>query len=164
MAALIRVGLISDTHGVLDPRVHHAFEGVDVIVHAGDVCRESVLFELETIAPGVIAVAGNCDIPSAMPGWDLPFTARTSILGTRILVIHDVHSLGRTPDDVDVVVCGHSHVPSTQWHGRVLVVNPGSASQRRRQPSRSVGIVEIAEGERPAARIVMLDDVAPPPL
>ena len=54
---------------------------------------------------------------------------------------------------------GHSHIPSVQEHGDVLVVNPGSASQRRRMPSRSVAILELAEGSRPTARIVMLDDV-----
>ncbi len=66
--------------------------------------------------------------------------------------------LGPIPDGVDVVVRGHSHIPSVQSHGDVLVVNPGSASQRRRQPSRSVAILELAEGGPPTARIVALDE------
>jgi len=160
-ARVVRVGLISDTHGRLDARVIAAFAEygpVVAIVHAGDIGSDpSVLWELEAIAP-VTAVLGNCDF--AIPGFELSGIARTCVAGTRILVIHDFADLGPIPDDVDVVVRGHSHVPGVQEHGDVLVVNPGSASQRRRMPSRSVGILECAPGQRPLARIVMLDDVA----
>lgn len=155
-----RVGLISDTHGVLDPRVEAAFstEGpLAAIVHAGDVGpTPAILWELEAIAP-VTAVQGNCD--PDYPGLRLDLKARTTVAGTRILVIHDLHDLGPIPDGVDVVVRGHSHIPAIEWHGDVLVVNPGSASQRRRMPSRSVGVLDLAPGQRPSARIIMLDDV-----
>jgi len=157
---IARVGLISDTHGKLDPRVLDAFAGVDAILHAGDVGADSVLYELQAIAPLLTAVMGNCDYDDF--GWDLRLQARTTIADVTFLVIHDLHDLGRTPDGVDVVVCGHSHRPSIQYHGLVLVVNPGSASQRRREPSRSVGIVEIAEDGGVTASIVALDDIAPP--
>lgn len=158
----VRVGLIADTHGHLDPRVKTVFaeEGPLVaIVHAGDIGADrQLLWELETVAP-VTAVLGNTDHP--LLGFDLAAIARTTVAGTRILVIHDLADLGPVPADVDVVVRGHSHVPSVQEHGEVLVVNPGSASQRRRMPSTSVAILELAEGRRPSARIVMLGDVAP---
>ncbi len=154
----MKVGLISDTHGVLDPRVHEAMAGVDAIVHAGDVGTDAVLYELETIAT-VTAVLGNCDY--GIPGFDLSLMAKTTIGGVRVLVIHDIHDLGEVPDDVDVVVCGHSHRPSIQQVGRVLVVNPGSASQRRLMPSRSVGLLEITGSGDLNARIVLLDDKAP---
>jgi putative phosphoesterase len=158
---VVRVGLISDTHGFLDPRVLTVFadEGpLAAIVHAGDIgATADVLWLLETVAP-VTAVLGNCDL--ALPGFELSGLARTTIAGVHILAIHDVTDLGPVPDGVDVVVRGHTHVPSVQEHGRVLVVNPGSAGQRRRMPSRSVGILELAQGRRPSARIVMLDDVA----
>jgi putative phosphoesterase len=156
-----RVGLISDTHGHIDPRVLDVFadEGpLAAIVHAGDIGSDpSVLWQLEAIAP-VTAVLGNCDYE--IPGYDLAGLARTTVNGTRILAIHDFGDLGPMPGDVDVVVRGHSHAPSVAEHGDVLVVNPGSASQRRRMPSRSVAILELARGSRPVARIVMLDDVA----
>lgn len=154
---VIRVGLISDTHGVVDPRVHVALAGVDVIVHAGDVCKDSVLYELQTIAPRLEGVMGNCDRDTY--GWDLRHILRITVGGVRFLVIHDIHDLGPIPADVDVVVCGHSHQPMIQWRGRVLVVNPGSASQRRRMPSRSVAVLEIDEAGDVAPTIVMLDDV-----
>jgi len=157
----INVGLVSDTHGVLDARVHEALAGVDAIVHAGDVCKDAVLYELEGIAP-VTAVLGNCD-EYGVPGFDLPAVARLTLGGVRLLVIHDIHDLGPVPDDVDVVVCGHSHMPGVQWFGRALVVNPGSSSQKRLMPSRSVGLLEIAEGGELSARIIALDDLAEQP-
>lgn len=157
---MVRVGLISDTHGVLDPRVAEAFESeapLAAIVHAGDIGQTAAVYwELEAIAP-VTAVQGNCD--PRFPGLDLSSIAVTTIAGVRILAIHDFTDLGPIPGDVHVVVRGHSHIPSVQWHGDVLVVNPGSASQRRRMPSRSVAVLDLAQGERPSARIIMLDDL-----
>ncbi len=158
---VVRVGLISDTHGVLDPRVLTAFaeEGpLAAIVHAGDIgSRPDVIWELEAIAP-VTAVMGNCDV--ALPGIDLGDIARLTVAGIRILAIHDLGDLGPIPAGIGVVVRGHTHSPSVRWHGDVLVVNPGSASQRRRAASRSVAILELAEGQLPAVRIVELDDIA----
>jgi hypothetical protein len=159
---LARVGLISDTHGKVDPRVHDALAGVDAIIHAGDICKDSVLYELQTISPNITAVLGNCDLEEY--GWDLRLQARVDISGVRFLVIHDLHDLGPIPDNTDVVVCGHSHQPSVQYHGRVLVVNPGSASQRRRMPSRSVAIAEIFEDAHVDVHTVQLDQLAPPPV
>jgi len=157
-----RVGLVSDTHGRVDPRVHEALAGVDAILHAGDIGADSVLYELQTIAPMLLAVLGNCDYDDY--GWDLRLQAQATVAGAQFLVVHDFHDLGRIPDGTDVVVCGHSHRPSIRYHGLTLVVNPGSASQRRREPSRSVAIVEIAEDGAASARIIALDDVAPPPV
>ena len=154
------VGLISDTHGHLDPRVLAVFvdEGpLAAIVHAGDIGADPcVLWDLEAIAP-VTAVLGNCDYE--LPGFNLDIVACTTVVGARILAVHDFSTLGPIPDGVDVVVRGHSHIPGVQSHGDVLVVNPGSASQRRRQPSRSVAILELVEGRAAEVRIVMLDDV-----
>lgn len=154
---ITRVGLISDTHGRLDPCAVDALKGegpLAAIVHAGDIGSDpALLYELETIAP-VTAVLGNCD--AGMPGFDLAATARVSIAEKTILVIHDLADLGPIPEDVDIVVRGHSHAPSVQWHGQVLVVNPGSATQRRRQPSCSVGILQLAEDRSASARIVFL--------
>jgi putative phosphoesterase len=159
-ATVTRVGLISDTHGRLDPRAVAVLAGeapLAAIAHAGDVGADpQVLWELEAIAP-VTAVLGNCD--AAIPGWDLAGIARLTVAGVRILVVHDFADLGPIPDDVDVVVRGHSHIPGEQLHGATLVVNPGSASQRRRQPSCTIGILELrGDGSLPALRIASLDE------
>lgn len=133
-----------------------AEENVAAILHAGDIGDPAILWELATIAP-VTAVLGNND--HRMPGMDLDGIARTSVGGVRFLVIHDFADLGPIPDDVDVVVCGHTHRPRNERHGRVLVANPGSATQRRRMPHRSVGILDIAdEGAGVTLRVVELPD------
>jgi uncharacterized protein len=156
----VRVGLISDTHGWLDPRAIAAFERAKplaAIMHAGDIGADpQVLYQLEALAP-VTAVLGNCD--AGLPGFDLRGIASLTVAGVLIAVIHDLTDLGPIPDGVDVVVRGHSHVPGVQWHGHVLVVNPGSASQRRRQPSCTVGVLEIREDGALDVRIVPLDDL-----
>lgn len=138
-----RVGLISDTHGKLDPSVHDVFKGVDAILHAGDVCSPHLLDELYVIAP-VAACQGNCDGPQ-YGTQDLPFVVDTTIAGVRFLVVHDFAALGEAPDNVDVVVCGHTHKVRNEWHGRTLVLNPGSPSQSRNHSGHHVGILEIAE-------------------
>jgi uncharacterized protein len=154
---ITRIGLISDTHGWLDPRAVDALQGegpLTAIVHAGDIGADpALLYELEAIAP-VTAVLGNCD--AGLPGFDLAAIARLSVADRTILAIHDLADLGPIPEDVDVVVRGHSHAPSVQWHGQVLVVNPGSATQRRTQPSCTVGVLTLADGVPASARIVSL--------
>lgn len=152
---MVRVGLISDTHSQLDSHVLEVFaeECVVAILHAGDIGRPAILWELEAIAP-VTAVLGNNDY--RMPGFELEAVARTTVAGVRFLVIHDFADLGPIPADVDVVVCGHTHRPRDEWHGSTLVVNPGSASQRRRMPTRTVGVIDIADGARPSLRIISL--------
>jgi len=158
-----RVGLISDTHGWLDPRALEALTReapLAAVVHAGDVGADpQVLWELEAIAP-VTAVLGNCD--SSVAGWSLHGLARLTVAGVRILVLHDLADLGPVPSDVDVIVRGHSHIPGAQWHGGTLVVNPGSASQRRRQPSCTVGVLDIpGAGASAVLRIIALDEFGP---
>ena len=150
------MGLVSDTHGTLDPQVLSIFakENVAAILHAGDIGRPDILWELGTIAP-VTAVLGNNDL--RVPGFDLPMIARVRVGMVRFLVIHDFGDLGAMPRDVDVVVCGHSHRTRTEWRGKVLVANPGSASQRRTMPTRSIGIIDIADGApRVSLRILEL--------
>ncbi len=157
--AATRVGLISDTHGWLDPRAVTALEsaGVSRILHAGDIGGDpDVLYELGAIAP-VTAVLGNCDYQ--VPGFQLEGLARLTIDGTDILVIHDYGDLGPVPDGVDIVVRGHSHRPGEMWQGSTLVLNPGSASQRRSMPSCSVAILDLAEDTEPVFTIVWLDEI-----
>lgn len=152
------IGLISDTHGTLDPRAVAIFaeEEVVAILHAGDIGPPEIIWELATVAP-VTAVTGNCDFH--VPGLDLGFTARVPVEGVRFLVIHDFADLGPIPDDVDVVVCGHTHRPRHEWHGPTLVINPGSASRPRLVPAPTVAILDLsADGSWPTFRLISLED------
>jgi uncharacterized protein len=128
----VRIGVLSDTHGYLDPQVLELFAGVTHIIDAGDVMDPAILRALEAVAP-VTAVAGNLDDPKVM--GDLPREATGEVDGVRFLVGHKPkrllkrivrgkHSLA----DFDLVVWGHEHVPSATWIDGVLHLSPGTAS------------------------------------
>jgi putative phosphoesterase len=126
----LRIGLISDTHGLLRPEALAYLRGSDHIVHAGDICDARVLEELAAIAP-VTAVRGNNDWGT----WTerLRDEERITLGGIVIHVIHDVGQLRIAPraEGIDVVVYGHSHKPQVDHRDGVLFVNPGSAGPRR---------------------------------
>jgi putative phosphoesterase len=148
------IGLISDTHGLVRPQVFTALEGVELILHAGDV-GENVLEDLGAIAP-IEAVWGNTD-PTDDPR--LKQSIERSIGGLRIHVSHG-HELGSpTPErllakyDADVLVYGHTHQQKiVETNGR-LVVNPGAAGPRRFKLQPSVAVLTIDEG-RAAVRVI----------
>ncbi|MDO9557944.1 MAG: metallophosphoesterase family protein [Coriobacteriia bacterium] len=150
----MRVGVISDTHGSLPAAVHDVFAGVDRIIHAGDIGSTAVIAELETIAP-VTAVHGNTDF--AEIAFTLPGRISVAIGSTRFLVGHVLAELVRSgiPDDVDVIVFGHTHVSLVERRSSVLYVNPGSASRSRGGHGHTVAVVEDAVGGL-EARIVGL--------
>ena len=142
------VGLISDTHGLLRPEVAAVFDGVDMILHAGDVGSRDVLDGLERIAP-VTAVRGNVDI-----GLDLPELARLELAGVHVVVVHGDRLASRTPEKVaeahpgaDLVVFGHSHRPLVCRVGDVLFVNPGTAGRRRFRDPVSLARAELRDGD-----------------
>lgn len=126
----VRVGLVSDTHGLLRPEALAALAGSDAIVHAGDIGSGDVLEALAQIAP-LHAVRGNNDGDA----WasSLPETLTVDIGGRRLYVLHDVSDLRIDPRsmNIDVVVSGHSHRPRCERRNGVLFVNPGSAGPRR---------------------------------
>ena len=143
------IGLISDTHGLVRPAVHDALNGVEIILHAGDVGGPEILAELRVIAP-VRAVFGNTD-PPGMP--ELSPSIEMEIGGLRIHVSHGNEVGSPTPErlaaryDSDVVVYGHTHRQLvTQLNGQ-LFVNPGAAGPRRFNLSASVGILRIENGK-----------------
>jgi hypothetical protein len=143
-----RIGLISDTHGLVRPDVHEALAGVALILHAGDVGGAEILDELALIAP-VQAVWGNTD-PPGMPG--LVEALSLTIDGVRIHVQHG-HEVGRpTPEkllaayDEDVLVYGHTHQQLVTEAGGRLVVNPGAAGPRRFHLMPSVAVLTIEAG------------------
>lgn len=151
-----RIGLISDTHGLVRPDVFDALEGVELILHAGDV-GDGVLEELATIAP-VIAVYGNTD-PADDP--QLTKTIDRTFGGVRIHVSHG-HELGSpTPErllakyDADVIVYGHTHQQKIVEADGRLVVNPGAAGQRRFKLKPSVAVLTIEDGKA-SVRVVEL--------
>lgn len=126
----LRVGLISDTHGLLRPEVAAYLRGSDCIVHAGDICDPGILERLAEIAP-VTAVRGNNDRgPWAQ---QLRTSERLQLGGVSLHAIHDLAELDIDPAvaGVRVVVSGHSHKPLVEQRGSVLYVNPGSAGPRR---------------------------------
>ena len=150
------VGVLSDTHGTLDERVVSLFTdaGVDHIVHAGDIGSQSVLLDLEAIAP-LTAVRGNMD--PAVLGIPLPERAAPVLGGLRFLVIHEPERLRAAPitSDTALVIVGHTHRPRVRDTGAYLLVNPGSASMPRGPEGATVALVEISGG-LPFARIVPL--------
>ncbi len=151
---MTRVGVISDTHGLLRPEAVAFLRGSDRIVHAGDIGNAAVLTELATLAP-VTAVRGNNDCG----GWAdaVGETATVDVDGVGIYVVHDLADLRRTPAPraCRVVVSGHSHKPVVTERDGVLHLNPGSAGPRRFRLPIAVAELEISDGHV-RARIVEL--------
>lgn len=149
-----RIGLISDTHGLVRPQALEWLRGSDFIVHAGDIVQPAILQALATIAP-VTAVRGNNDHGPWAEA--LPATALLQAEDVGIWVLHDIADLRRhpAPPGARVVVCGHSHKPGIGQQGGLLVVNPGSAGPRRFKLPVSVGELRI-EGDRVQPRTIEL--------
>ena len=146
-----RIGVISDTHGYLDPRVLELFAGVDHIIHAGDIVDPEILAALEAVAP-VTAVSGNIDSGELLER--LPREVSGEVAGVRFVLGHKRKRLmkrlaagklateagGQAPD---LVVYGHEHVPSAAWIEGTLYLNPGTASSLEEEDDDpTVAIVE----------------------
>jgi putative phosphoesterase len=125
-----RIGVISDTHGLLRDEATGRLKGCDMIIHAGDVGGPAILEELRRIAP-LVAVRGNVDT-GAWAG-ELPEIEYVQIEGTTICIIHDIVDLDVDPAaaGVSVVIHGHSHKPVAEWKDGILYLNPGSAGPLR---------------------------------
>jgi uncharacterized protein len=140
-----RIGLISDTHGLLRPEALEFLRGSDHIVHAGDIGDPAILEALATLAP-VTAVRGNNDMAPWAAG--IEEQAVLEMAGLRIHVLHDIAQLEVDPAaaGIHAVVTGHSHKPAARTHGGVLYVNPGSAGPRRFRLPVSIGELRVANG------------------
>lgn len=157
----MRLGIIADTHGLLRPEVFEAFQGVDLILHAGDVGPPELLSELEAIAP-VMAVWGNTD------GFDvrarIPELVETEIEGFPFVIVHGHQYGSPTPEalfeafpEALVIVYGHTHRPLLTLVDQVVtVMNPGGAGRRRFDLPPSVGILELEPGIPPRGRLMPL--------
>jgi len=126
----MRIGIISDTHGLLRPEAVDRLAGVHHIIHAGDIGRPEVISELSKIAP-VTAVRGNIDRDEWAAGY--PDTEFVKLGGRFFYVLHNLAELGLNPAaaGIDVVVSGHSHQPRIETIDGVVYLNPGSAGPRR---------------------------------
>jgi putative phosphoesterase len=152
---MIRIGLISDTHGLLRPEAFAALQGSDFIVHGGDIGEGGILEKLATLAP-VTTVRGNND----RAPWAARIPEHETVRFGEITLhaLHDLADLAIDPGaaGVDVVVSGHSHRPKIERRSGVLFVNPGSAGPVRFRLPVSVGLLQVS-GREVTARIVELE-------
>ncbi len=160
----LRVVVLSDTHAPrrwkgCPPRVAEHLRGADLILHAGDVCTAGVLDELSAYAP-VRAVQGNNDGPD-VAAWGAPPTQEFDLAGLPVAMIHDsgpttgrVARMRRRFPHAALVVYGHSHIPMDLTEDGLRVFNPGSPTDRRRQPHGTLGVLRIEDGRLLAAQII----------
>lgn len=156
--------VLSDTHSPrrwksCPLRVASHLRDAEVILHAGDVCTADVLDELAQYAP-VHVVLGNNDGPD-VAAWGAPETLELTLAGLRVAMIHDSGQAGgraarmhRLFPDAGLVVFGHSHIPMDQTAAGVRIFNPGSPTDRRRQPHGTLGILDIEDARINSAHIV----------
>lgn len=150
----MKIGVISDTHGLLRTEAMQALAGVEHILHAGDVGDTAILAALRTIAP-VTAIRGNIDSRGACA--ELPATDFIELAGKIFYLVHSVYDLDIDPSvaGVSVVVSGHSHKPTVEVRNSILYLNPGSAGPRRFDLPVTIALVDV--GAEIEARIVPLD-------
>ena len=150
---MIRIGVISDTHGLLRREAEAALAGVDHILHAGDIGDPSIVYRLERLAP-VTAIRGNVD----RGAWArrFPETVETVLGGRRLLMLHDVNMLGAgwPARELAAVISGHSHKPGMTWREGVLFLSPGAAGPRRFRLPATLALLRL--GDALAAEIVDL--------
>jgi putative phosphoesterase len=144
-AVQLKIGVISDTHGLLRPEAQLRLDGVAHIIHAGDIGRPDIITGLRRIAP-VTAIRGNVDTGP----WAEIYPEHTTVTlgGFRFYILHDIHELQLDPASagVDVIVSGHSHRASIETRQGVLYLNPGSAGPRRFKLPVTLAIVEVTKG------------------
>jgi putative phosphoesterase len=160
----MHVVVVSDTHAPrrwasTPPAVAEHCRQADLILHAGDICTADVLDELSAFAE-VRAVLGNNDGPDVI-AWGVPETLQLTLDGLRVGMVHDAGpATGRTRRmrkaflEADVVVFGHSHIPLDESGDGLRIFNPGSPTDRRRQPHGTIGLLDIADGRLLNAQLV----------
>jgi len=152
----MKLGVVSDTHGLLRPEGARALEGVEYILHLGDVGNPAILKSLKEIAP-VTAIRGNVDRTG--PCSKLPETEVLLFEGHYIYLLHDIGTLHLDPAAAkfSVVLYGHSHKPNISQRKGVLYFNPGSCGPRRFELPVSVGLLTLNRGVHPQAQILDLE-------
>ncbi|WP_067485479.1 metallophosphoesterase family protein [Actinomadura hibisca] len=160
----MRAVVLSDTHAPrrwksCPPEVARHLRDADVILHTGDVCTADVLDELAQYAP-VHAVLGNNDGPD-VAAWGAPERLELELAGLKVAMVHDsgqakgrLARMGRWFPDADLVVFGHSHIPWDESGDGLRILNPGSPTDRRRQPHGTIALLDVADGALARAEIV----------
>ena len=136
----LRIFVMGDTHNRLPEKVKEIAKGADEIWHLGGVCTEGILDELRAIGPRVTHVRGNCDSNSE---WPLVIDLVHGGLKFRLQHVPP----HQTPNDIDVVLHGHTHVPRNERRGTVLFLNPGCVTRPNRGSPASVAWLEIVDGK-----------------
>jgi len=165
--ATVKAVVLADTHAPrrwrgCPPAVARHLRAADLILHAGDVCTADVLDELSCYAP-VRVVRGNNDGPD-VAAWGAPDTLELDLAGLPAAMVHDSGAaagryarLRRQFPAARLVVFGHSHIPLDQAGDRIRIFNPGSPTDRRRQPHGTIGVLHIDDGVLVEARIIPVD-------
>ena len=145
----MKIGIISDTHGLLRPEVIKALEGCEAILHGGDITGQNILEELGRIAP-VYAVRGNGD-----KGWaeHIPVFIDFELAGLRVYMVHRKKDLPPDLSAYDLAVFGHSHKYEENRQGKTLLLNPGSCGPRRFNQAITMAVAEAADGSIEVNRI-----------
>jgi putative phosphoesterase len=163
----VNVVVLADTHAPrrwkhCPPAVAPYLRAADLILHAGDVCTAGVLDELSGYAP-VRAVRGNNDGPD-VAAWGAPHTLELDLTGLPVAMIHDsgpakgrAIRLHRRFPAAQLVVFGHSHIPLDETAEGIRIFNPGSPTDRRRQPHPTIGLLRIRDGHRLSTQIISMD-------
>ncbi|MFY9174230.1 MAG: metallophosphoesterase family protein [Peptococcia bacterium] len=140
-----KIGVISDTHGLLREEAIKALQGSDLIIHAGDIGRQHILEALNQIAT-VIAVRGNNDFYSW--AWEIPTTQYLEFAGLNIFVLHDLYQMNLDAQvaGIDLVIYGHTHRPKESHKNGVHYLNPGSAGPRRFNLPISLARLKVRDG------------------
>jgi hypothetical protein len=158
----LRIGVISDTHGLFDRAILRHFRGVDRILHAGDIGDGSVLDELRRIAP-VTVVSGNVD---GFARSGIAAESLFTLAGRRVAIRHILYEGGRLTKEgaafldqerPDICIFGHSHKPASIWQGERLLFNPGSAGPKRFSLPRGLGLLTLTDREIRPEHIPLAD-------
>lgn len=138
----MKIGVISDTHGLLRPEAVAALEGCERIIHAGDIGSAEIVDQLIGIAP-LYVVRGNNDLDAPWAN-DIPDLLNFDLNGWKTLLVHDIADVPVALDaDVRLVITGHSHKPLIEWRGERLYLNPGSAGRRRFKLPVTLALVDV---------------------
>lgn len=138
-----KIGVISDTHGLIREEVSKFFERCDLIIHAGDIVREDIIFELEKICE-VEAVRGNNDY--MLPLTKYPDFKKIIVNNNiKIYVIHDINFMHDNFENYDIVIYGHTHKPLEEYKNKTLILNPGSFGPKRFSLPISLATIDIGE-------------------
>lgn len=149
MPRTLRIFVLADTHDKLPANLEALAAGADEIWHLGDVCARAILQTLETFGPPVTIVRGNCD---AIPDW--PITVNLNRNGVRFRLVHIPPD--EVPEDVEVVLHGHTHVPRNERIRGALFLNPGCVTRPNRGAPPSVANLEVAADGKVTWRLVTL--------